>query len=220
MSELFEKLGRRFAQQEQRRRSAQRNQLALWIGRIVIAFNELEARLAKEVAAELGHETVSVQDMLQASMSFGQKLDIFSALLVERHRNDSAHLDYINSVLSALSAAEDCRNAVVHSAWTTHPVFSTGFERRKAKTRGRKGLKVDIGAVNIAGLREAVGDIRALGSIATSVARHPKTAARYNQEAFKRATDRLRAACQPPPHANGRSNRNLVALLVDPIFGG
>ena len=131
-------------------------------------------------------------------MSFGQKLDMFSALLVERFRGNEPHLSYIHTVLRTLAAAEDCRNAVVHSAWTTPPLFSIAFERRKVRAKGRKGLKVDHTVANVAGLRAAAGDIQVLRSIAAVSMRHVQAAGRYNQEAFNRAGERLRTACQTP----------------------
>lgn len=210
MQELFKKLATDIVRKQSRRRSTQQNQLALWIGRIAIAFNELEAALSEAIAAELGHGQKPVQDVVQASMGFGQKLDMFSALLLDRFRDDESHLTYIHTVLASLSAAEECRNVVLHSAWTTHPFFSIGYERRKVRTKGRKGLKVDQAAANIAGLRAAASDIQVLRTIAMGVARHPQAAARYNQQAFQQATERLRTACLPPL----RSKDSLRALTM------
>lgn len=188
-----------------RNRSSKQNQLALWIGRIVIAFNQLESRLAERLSEELGHASGPVRDTIHASMSFGQRLDMLAALLLERFQENAEHLVFVREAIDTLSAAENCRNNVVHSEWSMAPFFGLEFERRKVRTKGRKGLKIQATRANVAGLKEAARSIELLSTLAPALIGRPQATAKYRTGLFLVLRESLDRACQPPPRTADRS---------------
>jgi len=181
-SKAIEKVATESAKKQKRLLSAKRNQLALWLGRLTIAFNELEyavaLTLSYEVSTSLGQrpppsseglgsgylfaakiKETGLTDMLMASMSFGQKLDFLSALLFNRFSNDEIQQKYIQLVIKAMSKAEDFRNRMAHSVWLAPIIFGTDYSRHKVQTNGRKGLKIHRESANIALIKQAVEDI-------------------------------------------------------------
>jgi hypothetical protein len=165
-----------------RKLSAKLNHLSLWLGRLVIAFNNLEHALAREVSLELfetlGQEESSlthssdgisrafrrvndtgVHDMIMASMSFGQKLDFLAALSIKKFSGNTRQQKHIHLIVKALSEAEDFRNRMLHSIWTENFV---DYSRMTARTKGRKGLSVKRANANIPHIRQAIKAISTL----------------------------------------------------------
>jgi hypothetical protein len=168
-----------FAEHEKKRRRilpVKRNQLSLWLGRLIIAYNGLENQLATILMLELveliakdeppqntylGYKPPSVRrawdgglrDIIMATMPYKQKLDFLVALLIKRYSDNPDHKTHIDKVAGLMSAADDFRNRMVHSLWEeTYGEFS----RIKVKTRGKRGLKVEREDANIKQLREAI----------------------------------------------------------------
>lgn len=153
-----------------------RNQLSLWLGRLIIVYNSLENQLATILMTELvdliakdeqskkfqlGYIPPSMQrawdcglrDIMMATMPFKQKLDFLAALLIKRFSNNPEHQKHINQVAGLLLTADEFRNKMVHSLWEeSYGVFS----RVKVKTKGRKGLKIEREEADIKQLREAI----------------------------------------------------------------
>jgi hypothetical protein len=143
MDTLFKEIAERAARERQRVIGVKRNQLSLWIGRLVISFNDLEKRLSDALGREFSADDATLHDMFAASMSFGQKLDLLAAISLRQHADNLAQQTRIKKIVATISSAEEFRNAVVHSAWVEPSFISTEFVRRKPKTKGRKGLRVD-----------------------------------------------------------------------------
>jgi hypothetical protein len=174
-----------FAESEKKRRRilpVKRNQLSLWLGRLIIAYNMLDNKLAAILMIELvelvgedeppqkaplGYFPPSLQrarngglaDIIMATMPFKQKLDFLAALLLNRFSDNPEHQKHIGQVAGLMLAADEFRNKMVHSLWEE----SCGeFSRVKVKTKGRKGLKVEREDANIKQLREAIEVIQFL----------------------------------------------------------
>jgi hypothetical protein len=174
-----------FAEHEKKRRRilpVKRNQLSLWLGRLIIAYNSLENKLATILMMELveligkdeppqkarlGYVPPSMQrawdgglrDIMMATMPFKQKLDFLAALLIKRFSNNPEQKSHIDKVAGLMLAADEFRNKMVHSFWEE----SYGeFSRVKVKTKGRKGLKVEREDADIKQLREAIQEIQFL----------------------------------------------------------
>jgi len=214
LSAVIREIAATGARRARRNRSSKQNQLALWIGRIVIAFNQLEYRLAEQLAEELGHVSGPVRDTIHASMTFGQRLDMLSALLLERFRENPGHLASVNEIIDALSAAENCRNNVVHSEWSMALVFCMEFERRKVRTKGRKGLKIQTARANVVGLKEAVRSIELLSTLAPALIGNPQAAAKYRTEFFVRFKKNLDQAFRPPLRTENQSESTALAFFA------
>jgi hypothetical protein len=67
-NKILKKIGRGIAQRRRRVLSIRRNQLSLWIGRLVIAFNDLDLRISQAVTKELGSSDIETADMILASV--------------------------------------------------------------------------------------------------------------------------------------------------------
>jgi len=124
------------------------------IGRIVVAFNSVEHWLARLLASKLGLKGDAYCDALSASMSFGQKLDLLCALEKEDAKLDLKERDRRIKVLHAAKKLEERRNAIVHSAYGIFSEGGSALQRRKAQTRGLKGLHVKIDSLDPVELRE------------------------------------------------------------------
>jgi hypothetical protein len=184
---FFEDIVRSSHKKENRLRTSKRNRLALWIGRVVITFNELECRIADCVAKSLSQSDKEISDMLLASMSYTQKLDLLSALLAKQHSGNASHLDFCQSLLQGLSKAEEFRNALVHSHWPSS-FFGGDFLRRKPKTKGRKGLKIFERIADVDSICDGLKEIEALGVLILGFT-NPRFAMRFD-------TERIRASHQ------------------------
>ena len=179
MEPIFKEIAERTVREQQRVIGVKRNQLSLWIGRLVISFNDLEKRLSDALGREFSADDATLHDMFAASMSFGQKLDLLAAISLQHHRENVAQQTRIKRIVGAISSAEEFRNAVIQSAWVEPSFISTEFVRRKPKTKGRKGLRVDEERANIAELRTAVQDTWFLGVAGVPAIKNPSFLARY-----------------------------------------
>ncbi|MFZ5494934.1 MAG: hypothetical protein ACOZE5_06305 [Verrucomicrobiota bacterium] len=197
-----EKLLERLVSESLKRRrkilSTKRNNLALWIGRLVMSFNDLEAELAKAVAMQLGQNSPEIADMINASMSYGQKADLFAALLLRQFAGKRDQTELVRSVLRALNRAEQYRNSICHSHWSEPDVWSSHFSseilKRKPKTKGGNGLTVSQEIPKANELRTCVNDFWALQRIAILAATDENVAKQYDLSPLKALTARLEKA--------------------------
>jgi hypothetical protein len=187
--------------------SVKLNQLSLWLGRLVIAFNNLEHALAFEVGFELcetfGREEPStrspdvvsrealqvervngteIHNMIMASMSFGQKLDFLAALSLKRFSGNTRQQKHIHLIVKAISEAESFRNRMLHSVWTEN--FSD-FSQVKTKTRGRKGLKIQRANINIPLIRQAIKAINTLETLGLFAMTHDAIVDKTDEQLFQ-----------------------------------
>jgi hypothetical protein len=194
-----EKLLKMMAAESLKRRrkilSTKRNNLALWIGRLVMSFNDLEAELAKAVAERLGQNSPEIVDMINASMSYGQKADLFAALLLRQFAGTRNQTELVKNVRRALNLAEQYRNSICHSHWSESDgwssLFSSEILKRKPKTKGGNGLSVSQEIPNAAELKTLVGDFWALQRIAILAATYENVAKQYDLSPLKALIARL-----------------------------
>ncbi len=181
------------------------NHLSLWLGRLVIAFNNLEHALAHEVSLELfgalGKEEPSsthtsdwisqafrqvndtgVHDMIMASMSFGQKLDFLAALSLKKFSGNTRQEKHVRLVVKALFEAETFRNRMLHSVWTENFM---DYSQVKAGTRGRKGLNIQQANVNIPHIRRTVKAINTLRDLGLFVITHEAIVDETDEKLFR-----------------------------------
>lgn len=185
--------------------SAKLKHLSLWLGRLVIAFNNLEHALAYEVTLELievmGQEESSpkhplgwisptqrrvndlgLHDMVMASMSFGQKLDLLVALSLKKFSGNTRQENLIRLIVKALEEAEKFRNTMLHSIWTENFV---DYSQVKARTKGRKGLKVERANANIPHIRQAIKAIKTLETLGLFAMTHDAIVDETDEELFR-----------------------------------
>lgn len=193
-NKLLDKFKAEVAKSRRRLLTIRKNQLSLWIGRLVISFNDLEYRLAQAITKEIGSDDLELSHMLLASMSYRQKVDFLSALLLKRFRDNTTQKAHIRSVISALGCAEGYRNTVLHSVWAA-PIFTgIDYETKKSKTRGGKGLRIDRKAANISALKTAVKDVYALHGLGIVSAALSNLASAVGEEVFDNIAERFRNA--------------------------
>lgn len=119
--------------------------VATSIGLLVMQFNRFEHDLGEFLAVFLKRESQEQYfeniAIMTAALSFGQKLDLLSALYLKRYEDQSAQCEIFKSIISLISKFEEFRNALIHSRWGTHTFGDTEFKRFKPNIKGRKGLR-------------------------------------------------------------------------------
>ncbi|WP_269630560.1 hypothetical protein [Pelomonas sp. BJYL3] len=115
------------------------------IGLLVMQFNRFEHDLGEFLAVFMKRESQEQYfeniAIMTAALSFGQKLDLLSALYLNRYEDQSAQCDIFKRIISQLSKFEEYRNALIHSRWGTHTFGDSEFKRFKPNIKGRKGLR-------------------------------------------------------------------------------
>lgn len=193
-----------FAKSEKKRRRilpAKRNQLSLWLGRLIIAYNNLENGLATTLMIELveligkdeppkdaqfGYISPSMKraqdgglrDMIMGAMSYKQKLDFLVALLLKKFSDNPEQQKYINSVIGLMYTADEFRNKMIHSVWE-ESYAEAEFSRVKVGTKGRKGLKVERHEADTMQIRKAIEVIECLENICLLMLRNKHFANQY-----------------------------------------
>ena len=115
------------------------------IGLLVMQFNRLEHDLGELLAVfmkranqEEYFENIAI---MTAALSFGQKLDLLSALYLKRYKAFPAQCDIFKKLISQLCKFEEYRNALIHSRWGTQAFGDPEFKRFKPNIKGKRGLK-------------------------------------------------------------------------------
>lgn len=115
------------------------------IGLLVMQFNRFEHDLGEFLAVFMKRENQEEYfeniAIMTAALSFGQKLDLLSALYLKRYQKLPEQCDVFKRIISQLSKFEEYRNALIHSRWGTHSFGDSEFKRFKPNIRGRKGLR-------------------------------------------------------------------------------
>lgn len=124
---------------------AQRVRTATSIGLLIMQFNQLEHELGEFLAVFMKRESQEQYfeniAIMSAALSFGQKLDLLSALYLKRYEIQSAQCEIFKRIISQLSKFEEYRNSIIHSRWGTQTFGDTEFKRFKPNIKGRKGLR-------------------------------------------------------------------------------
>jgi hypothetical protein len=81
--------------------------------------------------------------IVTAELSFRQKIDLLSSIYRDK-RNSPSELAELDEVLSRLAQAEQKRNIVVHSLWTSYAEDQTIARIKSTAKRKNKGLKLEI----------------------------------------------------------------------------
>ena len=215
--ELLNELVTKSLKERRKRLSTKRNNIALWIGRLVMCFNELEAELAKALAEQLGQASPEIADMINASMSYSQKADLLAALLLRQFAGNRNQTELVKRVLRALSLAEQYRNSICHSHWSEpggwDSLFSSDILKRKLKTKGGKGLTVSQEIPKSTELRSFVSDFWALQRIAILAATDENVAKQYDLSPLKVLITRLEEALNKRLSTPSKANLSALVLL-------
>lgn len=162
-AEHFGKILSEYLKKSRRLKPIKRNQLSLWLGRLIIAYNGLENQLATFLMFELveligndipsekphiGYVLPSMQrawngklnEIIMGAISFRQKLEFLTALLLRRFSKNLEQQKLVTKISGLMAAADEFRNKMVHSVWE---VSLEEFSRVKHKTKGHKGLRTE-----------------------------------------------------------------------------
>jgi hypothetical protein len=134
------------------------------IGKTVVAFQSLEYTLSDGLCSMLKLRDEDHQNIIGASMSFRQKVDLFAAL--QRRLIDEELFPLCRTACTFFNASEDFRNTVVH----THYSMAIGMNGKigrwageKASIRGGKGVKHSKKLIKLAIIEEGSETISDLG---------------------------------------------------------
>lgn len=128
---------------------AQTDRLYMAIGRVVVEFQFVENITAECLASLMrmrGHED---QQRVAAAMSFRQKVELLCDLYPRRKDAQWPDVE-IGIARKSLFAAEEFRNAVVHSFWHVSGLDALKWMRSKSTLRTSAGLKITAGEANMA----------------------------------------------------------------------
>jgi hypothetical protein len=124
------------------------DRLMMAIGSVVVDFQQLELWISEVLAMMLRIPHKEDQHLISASMSYGQKVDLFMELYPSRKPHGFSDID-LKVLRRALSRAEELRNRVVHSFWAVEcDPEKARWIRIKGSLRGRKGFKLQSVAAN------------------------------------------------------------------------
>ncbi|MEE2002354.1 hypothetical protein QWY20_12900 [Alkalimonas sp. MEB108] len=116
------------------------DKIAMAIGHLVIRFNRLDRDLGEVIYLVVGSYKPHIREVFTASLSFAQKVDMLSALLLEKHKNDAKHLQTVKQKIKKIQEFEKQRNTIMHSWWGTEQFGDDEFISTKQRVRGGKGL--------------------------------------------------------------------------------
>lgn len=128
------------------------------IGEVVVQFQQVEHLVADVLASLLQLKNEADTHRVTAAMGYGQKVDLICDLYPAKF-NEHWPAVNIKVTRNALKAAEEFRNAVVHSLWYVGGA-ETQWMRTKANLRSKSQLKVSTGSANVSALREGADCLR------------------------------------------------------------
>ena len=114
------------------------NNHCLAIGRITVAFAELESWLSSFIWALIGPEQ-HIGQMVTAEMSFSRKLDLLGSLFQYRCK-DTQECNQLKALVSQLSELEQKRNTVQLSLWIRQSNDPAEATRLKITAKRKHGL--------------------------------------------------------------------------------
>lgn len=109
------------------------------IGRVVICFNRLEHALSDVVSHGLGDGSIEVRDIINALLSYKQKLDVINALMSVRLNGEQ--LVDARKVLERLAEYGARRNVLVHSFYGIDALSSDALMMFKGRLKRKCGFK-------------------------------------------------------------------------------
>lgn len=127
---------------------AQTDRLYMAIGRVVVEFQFVENIVAECLASLMRMREQEDQHRVAAAMSFRQKVDLLCDLYSRRKNVEWPDVE-MDVVRKSLFAAEEFRNAVVHSFWYVSGSDAPKWMRSKSTLRSSAGLKISVGQANI-----------------------------------------------------------------------
>jgi len=116
------------------------DKIAMAIGYLVIGFNRLDREVGEVIYLVVGSYKPHIREVFTASLSFAQKVDMLSALLLEKHKKDSESLQTVKQKIKKIKGFENQRNTIMHSWWGTEQFGDDNFISVKKRVRGGKGL--------------------------------------------------------------------------------
>lgn len=126
------------------------------IGDIVVRFGNLDMFVATAIWKLLGdrRDLFILGQAITAEMSFDRKVHAFASMYRIRFPEQAKEPE-LQALTGVLFAAQDGRNAIVHSAWTESPEEEGAFSLRlKASSKAKRGLRTQFQRVTTARLEE------------------------------------------------------------------
>lgn len=126
----------------------QKDRLFMAIGSVVVQFQFIENIVAEILASLMQMREPEDQHRVAAAMSYRQKVDLMCDLYSIRKNALWPDVE-IDVARKSLFAAEEFRNAVVHSFWHLDGSGVKKWMRTKSTLRTSDGLKITVGEANI-----------------------------------------------------------------------
>jgi hypothetical protein len=103
------------------------------IGKIIVSFQRLEMTTRSFVGflADIMGTSIRLNDIFTTKISFNNLLTILLTLAREKKYN---RLDDLKHIIKKASTAEEIRNEIVHSIWSSGPRFKTQITRQRGLT--------------------------------------------------------------------------------------
>jgi len=99
------------------------------IGKIIVSFQRMEMTICQFIGILANFaDDQSLVNIFTAKLSFRNLLSVLHALAVAK---DFHRLDDLSTLLRKADKAEDIRNQIVHSVWSTGPRFKTNISGKK-----------------------------------------------------------------------------------------
>ena len=140
-----------------------RDQYLVAMGEVTVNFQSLEA-ITRMFAVGLICPDQKVGLIVTSQQSFQRLCQLLEALFRYRTTSDE-RLSRLAALLKRAAAAEERRNAFVHSIWLTSEPDQEGREtvaRVKISTKPKHGLKVDFEAIQPHDLKALAAELREL----------------------------------------------------------
>jgi hypothetical protein len=144
-----------------------RGRTAMAIGRLMMKFNQYERDLGECLAAFLKRDSqeqhFSNIEIMTAALSFNAKLDLLTALYLQRYRSIeySDQCIIFKRIIMQFSKFEEYRNAIAHSRWGSKTFGDFELRRFKENIKGRKGLRQGSELVDWRKIRQVVAEMSA-----------------------------------------------------------
>ncbi len=137
------------------------------IGRIVVEFQKTERMFSEVLASHMGLKGEDRQAIITGSLSFGQKVDLYSALAgIDATAPEK---ECIDKVCVYLKTAEEYRNKIVHSDYfVIREKDLIQWYNKKNTIRGAKGLKMHQRVVDIPEMEDCASIMSEMSFTATS----------------------------------------------------
>ena len=103
------------------------DKIALAIGHLVITFNRLDRDVGEVIYLLVGSYKPHIREVFTASLSFAQKVDMLSALLLEKHKEDTESAQAVKQKIKKIQDFENQRNTIMHSCWGTEQFGDDDF---------------------------------------------------------------------------------------------